>query len=176
MGQDLRKLDLIALTASQTATEKLFAFLVGLREDAALGVAGGDTTIFHKAQDVLETNANATDLPTVITLANALKVKINNHFASTGTTGVHATASAETIAAADATDQGTANTLCNELKADYNTHLSEASVHLNNDGTNTVTSADATDLASSITLVNEIKADYNLHVVSVINTPPIEAP
>lgn len=176
MGTDLRKLDLVALSASGKAAEKLHAFLVGLREDAAAGIGGGDATIFHKKSDDLETTANASDLATVIVLANSLKSRMNIHLASTGITGVHATASAETIASATASDQTTANALLNELKTDYNTHLSESAVHLNNDGTNDVTSANATDLATSITLANEIKADFNAHVVAAMSTPPIEAP
>lgn len=175
MGAELRKLDLIALTASGNAAEKLFDFLVGLREDAAAGVAGGDTTIFHKRIDTLENIADATDLPTVLVLANSLRAKIVAHLASTGVTGAHAAASAEAIAAPVATDQGTVETLLTELKADFNTHLSESGVHLNDDGTNTVAAADATNLATSLTLANEIKADWNAHVVSAMATPPVES-
>lgn len=176
MGNVLRKLDLVALTASGKAAEKLHEFLVNMREDVAAGIAGGDATIFHKRADDLEVTADASDLPTVIALANALKATMNSHLASNGLTGFHATASAETIVAVDASSQGTANTLLNELKADYNTHLSESGVHLNNDGTNAVSSADAADLGTSITLANEIKADFNAHAVSAMSTPAVEAP
>lgn len=177
MGNELRKLDLVALTASGKAAEKLHLFLANMREDVAAGIAGGAATIFHKKADDLENTPDAAvTLATVLTLANSLKAKMNVHLASEGVTGFHAAASAQTIAAADATDQGTANTLLNELKADYNTHLSEAGVHLNNDGTNDVTSANASDLGTSITLANEIKADFNAHVAAAMSTPPVEAP
>ena len=177
MGNVMRKLDLVALTASGKAADKLHEFLVGLREDAADGIAGGAAAVFHKKADNLETTADAAvTLATVMTLANSLKAKMNVHLASTGITGFHAAASAETIAAVDATTQLTANALLIELKTDYNTHLSEAGVHLNNDGTNLVTAADATDLATSIALANDIKAVFNAHVVAAMSTPPIEAP
>jgi len=177
VGNVMRKLDLVALTASGKAAEKLHEFLVNMREDVADGIAGGDATIFHKRADELENTADAAvTLATVITLANSLKARMNVHLASEGVTGFHAAASAETIAAVDATDQGTANTLLNELKADYNTHLSESGVHLNNDSSNAVSATDATDLASSITLANEIKADFNAHSAAAMSTPPIEAP
>jgi hypothetical protein len=169
-------LDLTALTASGKATEYLHAFLVGLREDAAAGLGGGDTTVFHKKEDVLENTANASDLPTVITLANSLKAKLNAHFPSTGVTGVHMIASTETIAAADASDQTTANTLINEFKLDYNNHRTESNVHINDDTVNVVSATAAIDLATSIALVNEVKTDYNAHIVAAMSTPPIEAP
>jgi len=176
VGTTLRKLDLIALTSSGAAAEKLRNWLQNLREDVAAGMGGGDATVFHKNQlaSSLETTPDATDLASAIALANSLKDHMNIHLASTGLSGVHMAASAETIAAADATDAASSYTLLNELKADYNTHLTEAGVHVNNDGTNDVTSADATDLGSSLTLANEIKADYNAHIVAVMATPLIE--
>lgn len=177
MGTTLRKLDILALSASGDAAEKFRDWLENLREDVAAGMGGGDATVFHKVllDESTETTADAAvTLATVIALANSLKVHMNVHLASTGVAGVHMTASAETIAAADADDQTSANTLLNELKADYNTHLSESGVHINDDSTNTVSAANATDLATSITLANEIKADYNAHIAAVMATPPIE--
>ncbi len=175
MGAKMRKLDLLAIAASGKAAEKLHEFLVGMREDVADGIAGGNTAIFHKKVDELEVTADASDLATVITLANSLKDKMNAHFASTGTDGVHASASAEEVTSTDADDQTSANTLLNEIKSDYNDHLTESGVHLNNDSTNAVSSADASDLGTSITLANEIKTDYNAHVAAAMSTPAIEA-
>jgi len=176
VGAMLTKLNLIALSASGDAAEKLRLQFQNMREDIAAGLGGGDATIFHKTQlvDSLETTADATDLATVLVLANSLKALMNTHLASTGFHGVHLAASAETIAAADATNAATSYTLLNELKADYNTHNSEAGVHINNDTTNAVSSADATDLATSLTLANEIKADFNAHIVAVMSTPLVE--
>ncbi len=173
MGSNLRKLDLIALTASKAATDKLFAVLTGLREDQALALAG-DTSIFHKAVTSFENNDDASDLASVITLANSLKAKVNPHLASTGIEGAHLTASAEAIAAVDATDLATAQTLLNEIKADFNTHLTESGVHINDDGTNTVTAVDATNQATAEALANEIKADYNAHIAVTMASPVIE--
>lgn len=177
MGNTMRKLDLMAVSASGAASEKLRNFLENMREDVAAGMGGGDATVFHKTQldGSLETTADAAvTLATVLTLANSLRAKLITHWASTGVHGVHMTASAQAFTAPAATDQTTANALLNEEKADYNTHLSESGVHINDDSTNTVTAADATDLASSITLANEIKADYNAHIAAVMSTPLVE--
>lgn len=175
MGQDLRKLDLIALAASGQAASKLRMWLISVREDVVNALAGV-TTIYHKTvlQNTTEKNADASDLPTALTLANSLKGLMNAHLASTGNSGVHRAASAEDISSDDATDLASAITLANELKADYNTHLSESGVHIQDDSANAVSSADATDLASLQTLLNEIKADSNTHVVSSMAAGSIE--
>lgn len=174
MGQTLRKLDIMAIAASGEATTLLRNFLLNLREDCAEAI-GGTTAIFHKGvvNNSLSKSADPTDLPTSLVVANSLKVLFNDHFASTGTNGAHAAASAETIAADDATDQSTAETLADELKADFNTHLTESGVHLNND-TNTVATANATDLATLIALLTALIAAYNVHIVAAMSTPWIE--
>lgn len=169
----LRRLDLVALTASGSASKELHAFLKGLREDAASAIAGA-TTVFHKNTDTTEKNANATDLPTALVLVNSLKSRSNAHLASNGIQGAHMAASAATTTAATATDLATAQTLANEIKADFNTHLVESGVHLQNDGTNTVAAANATDLSTLLTLVNQVKTKYNTHIASVMSTPMIE--
>lgn len=175
MGQLLRKLDLIALTASGDAANKLRNWLQNIREDVANAIAG-TTSVFHKGIDEgsLERNADATDLPTALVLVNSLRTIVVAHLASTGFQGAHAVASGEAIAAPVATDLATAETLANELKADYNTHLTESGVHLNNDSTNAVSSADATDLGTLLTLVNEIKADSNAHVAAAMSASYVE--
>jgi len=170
MGRNLRKLDIIAVTASKAACDKLHEYLRDIREDVANAWAG-DTTVFHKVQleNSLEKNADAAvTLATVLTLANSLRGHTITHLASTGYTGVHVAASAAAITSPEATDQTTANALLIELKTDFNSHLTEAGVHINNDATNTVTAADATDLATSIALANDIKAQYNAHIISTM--------
>lgn len=174
MGQRLRKLDLISLTASKSATDKLHSVLTGLREDAASALVGNTDGIFHKTLLNEENNANAVDLPTALVLVNSLRSLVVAHLASTGLEGAHKAASAESIAAPVATNLATAQTLANELKADFNTHLVEAGVHLTDDAVNTVAAADATNLATLQTLVNELKADFNAHVAGVMSTPVIE--
>jgi len=169
MGQMLRKLDIIALTASKSAADKLAEFLQNAKADIVSAIAGD--TIYH--QGTLDgdttTLADATVLASVIALANELKGLLNTHLPSTGNGGVHRAASAEEITSPDADDQASANLLLNEMKADYNTHLSESGVHVNDDTTNTVTAANATDLGTSVTLVNDIKAVYNAHVIVSIS-------
>jgi hydroxymethylpyrimidine pyrophosphatase-like HAD family hydrolase len=174
MGQTLRKLDILAVAASGRAAEELHAFLQALKEDTATALIGNAESIYHKGVDDKVVVANATDLATSITLANQLKAQANIHLASTGLSGLHLVASAETIAAADATDQATAITLANEIKADYNTHLTESGIHLVNDSTNTVAAADASDLATLQTLLNEIKTDYNAHILGSMASPIVK--
>jgi hypothetical protein len=164
MGQNLSKSDLIALTASGGAAKLLHDFLQDLREDVATAITQ-TATIYHKGtlgKDTIR-SANASSLPTSLTLVNELRVAIVAHLASTGHQGIHMAASAAAIAAPVATDLATGMTLANELKADFNTHLTESSVHLKNDATNTVVADDATDQAKLNTLVNEIKVDMNAH-------------
>lgn len=130
--------------------------------DITCGTAGVDYT--SPAVNRLSiSSANATDLPSVITLANELKADINLHFADAI---AHNSAVSASVTTADAEDQTTADALLNALKAAYNTHRTASGVHFNNDSTNSVSSADATDLASSVTLANELKAKFNLHIAS----------
>jgi hypothetical protein len=174
MGKTLRKLDILAIAASGSAAEELYEFLQALKEDTASALIGNTEGIYHKGVDDKVVTANAADLATSIELANQLKVQINLHLASTGLSGLHLAASAESIDAADATDQATAITLANEIKADYNTHLSESGVHIADDSTNVVAAVDATDLATLQTLLNEIKTDYNAHILGSMASPIVK--
>ena len=136
-----------------------------LRRDIARVKSGA---LFHSDASTAISAAAASDLPTVLVRANAIKAAYNLHIASTLSAstgqGAHlAVDAANGIAAADATDQGSANTLLNELKTDYNIHRASAVFHYTADATNVIASADATDLASSITLCNELFTDINLH-------------
>lgn len=165
MGKDLRKLDIIHLTASKGAADLLHNFLQNLREDVVLAITG-DLTIYHKGlvdQHRIK-SADSSSLATSITLANELKAALNLHLASTGHQGVHMAASAETIAAPAASNLATGITLAAEMKADFNTHLTESGVHMLNDSTNTVTAAHAITLQAELdTLLNDIKTQVNLH-------------
>lgn len=125
-------------------------------------------SIFHADASTAISTATASDLPTVVALANAIKASYNLHIASvcSASTGQGAHLSVDAangITSADATDQASANTLLNELKTDYNVHRASAVFHHTADGTNAIASANATDLATSITLANELKTDINLH-------------
>jgi hypothetical protein len=125
-------------------------------------------SIFHADASTAISAATASDLPTVITLANAVKASYNLHIASvcSATTGQGAHLSVDAangISSADATDQGTANTLLNEIKTDYNVHRASAVFHHTADATNVIAAANASDLGTSITLANELKTDINLH-------------
>ena len=108
--------------------------------------------------------ANASDLPTSLTLVNQLRQRWLQHrdddLAHKVADGLPA------LTAPVATDLATAQTLANELKADYNTHIASTTYHSTADATNGVSSANATDLASLQTLLNEMKGDFNAHIVS----------
>jgi hypothetical protein len=175
MGKTLRKLDILAISASKAGTEALHSFLQNLKEDTALALIGNSEGIYHKGVDDKVVTANAADLATSIALANQLKLQANLHLGSTGLTGFHLAASAGSITAPDATDLATAQTLANEIKADYNTHIAEAGVHIVNDVANAVTAADASDLATLQTLLNEIKTDYNAHILGSMASPIVGA-
>lgn len=108
------------------------------------------------------THADATTLPTAITLAAAIRVVWLAHFADTM---AHKVADDTVLAAAVPTDQSTLNTYLNEMKADLNVHVGSTTYHYTADSTNTVSATNASDLSSSLTLVNEIKADLNAHIL-----------
>ncbi len=119
----------------------------------------------HKIGRTAISTANATDLPTVKALANALKADMNLHLASVTQHNVADTTN--TIGFTDLVggdSQATTNTAVNELKTDYNAHRSQSGVHPETDSYHLVEAAAASDLATSITLVNQIKLCYNQHI------------
>jgi hypothetical protein len=132
-------------------------------------------TIFHADASLADATATAADLPTVLVMANALKIELNAHMASacdahTGQ-GAHVAADAvNPVVAATAVDQGTANTLLTAIKAAFNAHLTQAGVHTNNDTTSTVATADATTLGTSITLANALQAKINIHFAAAMTS------
>lgn len=131
-------------------------------------------TIFHADASAAITTADATDLATLVVLANVIKASYVAHIASacSATTGQGAHIAADatnTVAAADATDLATAQTLLNEVKGDYNAHRILTASHPTADATNVVASANGSDLATNITLANEIKADLNAHYAAAMN-------
>lgn len=112
--------------------------------------------------DLQVTAANASDLATLLTVSNDIRVTYVQHAADTHS---HDMADGTNqVAAPFASDLTTAQTLLNEVKADYNAHRSQASVHPNNDAGNAIAAADATNQATAETLANEIKTDLNLHI------------
>ncbi len=114
------------------------------------------------------TAADAIDLATSITLANACKATYNTHRAKTD---AHQVADATNVTtAADATDLTTVGALANELKTDINAHMAQAGVHRVND-TNTVTAANfLTTQAEANTLLNDVKAKLNAHMARTFSS------
>jgi hypothetical protein len=129
--------------------------------------------VFHADASTAISAADATTVPTVIALANAIRASYVLHIASvvSATTGQGAHIAADetnVLVAPVATDQDTANTLLNDVKAKYNAHRVLTSSHPVADATNAIAAADATDAASSYTLANELKADLNLHYAGAL--------
>lgn len=118
-------------------------------------------------------SANASDLPTALTLVADIKAIYALHIAE-GTYGHKAADTTNTVAAAAATDLATAITLANEIKADYEAHRASTTFHYTADGTNTIAAVNATDLASIITLLNELKTDINAHILAAFTTRSIK--
>ena len=130
------------------------------------------TEHFHlDAFDQTITAANATDLPTSITLLMQLKTVYEGRLQSTAMVGhrtdagVHLVAdTTNTISAADCVDLATSITLANALKVAFNAHLTQAGVHYINDATNTVVAANASDLGTTQTLATALKTALNAHM------------
>lgn len=107
--------------------------------------------------------ANASDLPTLVTLCEELRVIYALHIADKV---AHKVADGvDVIAAATVTNLATAQTFLNELKADYNLHIASTTYHYNADATNAITAAAASDQGTSQTLANELKTDLNAHIL-----------
>lgn len=118
---------------------------------------------FHlDASEMTITAADATDLPTSLTLVNQMRAL--SLFARADTLA-HKAADTATITAPAATTLATAITLANELKADHNTHCGSTSWHYNADSSNTVATTDASTTQGQLdTLLNALKAAINLHM------------
>lgn len=113
----------------------------------------------------------ASDLPTSIALANALKALYNLHRVRTD---AHVAADAtNTLATADATDLTTCGALLNAMKTAFNAHVAQAGVHINND-TNTVTAANfVSTQAEANTLANDIQTKLNAHMARAFTSVKI---
>lgn len=132
---------------------------------------GGDYTA-QTVTSLQVTAANATDLPSVITLVNQIQSIALVHLAD----GISTNASAagahkvpdttNNTAIATATDLATSITMANGWKTRLNAHFTQSGVHFTNDATNTIAAANATDLATAITLVNALKAALNPHITA----------
>lgn len=108
-------------------------------------------------------SANATDLPTSITLVNEIMGIYKFHMADTL---AHKVVGVALASYTRAKDLATAITLANDIKAKYNTHRASTTYHYSADSTNTVTATDASDQGSLDTLLNAMKTAVNAHMAS----------
>ena len=150
------------ITALQDQFSKLIKDLFTVAGGS--GALSGQSWIHAGASEAVVFPADATDLPTVIQLANALRAAWLAHLANADAHKVADTTT--TLAAPVATDQTSVNTLINEIKSDMGTHLASTTFHGVADGTNTVPTADATNLATSLALANAIKPKFNAHTAA----------
>jgi hypothetical protein len=132
------------------------------------GVANGSgsTTI---------TAANASDLPTLVTLTRQIVAKTAQHAASTVAHKVVDETFVTTVASV--VDLASAIVALNAIKALINTHIASTTYHYNADSTNGIAATDATTQGTAQTLANEIKTDFTAHVTSgnVANVPILMA-
>lgn len=132
-------------------------------------------TIIHADASPAVTTAAATDLPTSIALANALKAAYNTHVASacdpvTGQ-GCHIAADATNpTAVVNATDLASVEALLNDIKAKYNAHRVLLASHATADATNVSAAAAAIDLPTSQTLANDLKTQINAHFAMAMSS------
>lgn len=134
------------------------------------------------------TAANATDLPSCITLVNNIRSVCVVHFADGISTDPYSAGAHKIPDTVDApllgllvtatgntsTDTAAVVAAANLHKSTINSHLTQASpsaVHFTNDGTNTIATTNASDLPSSITLLNAIKSALNAHMGSAPTNP-----
>lgn len=113
--------------------------------------------------------ANASDLPTSLTLANAI---MNVYLFHLSDSLAHKIADPPP-ALVVATDLTSAQTLANAIKADHNTHIASTTYHYSADATNTIAAANATDQTSLNTLLNELKTDLAAHIASAPSAPSL---
>lgn len=110
--------------------------------------------------------ANASDLPTLLTLCAELRSLVILHCADDVAHKVKDLVFAGV--AAEPTDLATAQTFLNDMKSKYGTHIGSTTYHYNADATNTIAAANMSDLASGITLANELKTDFNAHMAGAL--------
>ena len=131
-------------------------------------------TLYHADASPAISAADATDLATAITLANAIKASLNTHEASacdaTTGQGVHMAADAtNTVTAANATDLTTLITLTTQERGKSISHVGATTPHPVADATNVPSVTVATDAATAVTLVNDIKTKLNGHFAAAMN-------
>jgi hypothetical protein len=157
--------DSIAFALAKAWNDKQEASVASFFHADITQITSGHYTSPVVANDVPATTIGAapTDVTTVISFTNALKLLTNRHFADAR---AHNSAVSAAIATADGTDITTACTLATAIKAAYGTHLSASNVHHTNDSTNTIAAADATNSTTAITLLTELRTDMGAHIIS----------
>ena len=151
----------------------------------------GDSFINPSSAVLTIPAANASDLPSCITLMNQLIGTLGVHMKdgiaqdlySAGAHKISDAVNAALLPASyaltgvGATDLAAVVAGANALKSTLNAHfvmVAPSAVHFTNDGTNTVATANATVLADSIILLNAIKTAVIAHIASAPTTPMIK--
>jgi hypothetical protein len=112
------------------------------------------------------TAANATDLPTSLTLCNAIIHFYIQHFADTV---AHKIADVTALPAEGAAvDLASAITAMTLVKATHATHIASTTVNYTADATNTLLTATPTDQTSLNTFANAAKTAINAHTAGAL--------
>lgn len=105
---------------------------------------------------------NASDLPSLITLVNELKLRLNNHFMSHAHIVVDA---ANMFSTADAIDLATACSLLSAEQDSFLNHLELEPTHSYPDQLHSFDEVTATILSTAISAANTLKANLNGHIL-----------
>lgn len=165
MGYQVRKGSdavVTALVLAHNNTRRSAAVVASFFHADVTSDGGGDH-VTPTATPITIAAANASDLPTSLTLVNQIRQRWLQHRADDL---AHKVADVTAFTAPVATDLATAITLANAIKASYGTHGASTTHHYTADATNTVAAADASNQGTLNTLLNELKTDLPAHVAS----------
>lgn len=171
--KDANSLAYALVSAFNTLHDGYAASVVQFHRDLTSTYTGSDYT--NPTSTVLTvTAASATNLATSITLVNNILGVFHSHCKDDSSHLIKDTVndpqldgySLVVTTGVTMTDTAAVVVNVNALKILFNAHLTQAGVHVNNDGTNTVSTAAATDLASAETLLNAMKTAVNAHMAS----------
>lgn len=168
MSLSVRKTQAAAIYAQVKASRELRLELAALNSKihASISLVASTSSDYKNPAGSTDavSAANASDLATSITLADAITAFCNRHAADDGAhKAAYSSAPIATTALSTLSD---VQTRANAIKTWYETHRASTTYHPTADSTNTISSASATDQSSANTLLNELKTDINAHVAS----------
>ena len=128
----------------------------------AFSAGGSPHLTADSTNGLTSANAVATDLDSMITLANALRTKYTAHLSQATVHTVDDTFN--TIGGSAVSYPSGMFALANEIKADYNLHRASTTYHESADGTNTISASTYGTAAQLIALAVELRTDIDAHL------------